>query len=54
MGRIAENVYLGTQDGAILGSNTSFFEVQFPLQKEVMLGPYKFFRSQSRGSPKVT
>ena len=53
MGRIAENVYLGTQDGAILGSNTSFFGVRFPLQKEVMLGPYKFFISHSRGGPKV-
>ena len=53
MCRIAENVCLGTQDGAVLGSNTSFFEVEVELQKESMLGPYKILISQSRQTPKV-
>ena len=54
MGRIAENVYLGTQDGAMLGSNTSFLGVRFPLQKVVMLGPYKISIINPDGGPKIT
>ena len=52
MGRIVENVYLGTQDGAMLGSNTSLLGVRFPLEKEIMLGPYKISLSQSRWGSK--
>ena len=52
--RIAETAHTRVQDGAMLGSNTNFYRDQDDFQNDVMLGPYKIFRSQSRGSPKVT
>ena len=42
MGRIAETAHTRAQEGAMFGSQTSFFRAQFELQKEVILGPYKF------------
>ena len=42
MGRIAETAHTRAQEGAMFGSQTSFFRPQIELQKEVILGPYKF------------
>ena len=42
MGRIAETAHTRAQEGAMFGSQTSFFRSQIELQKEVILGPYKF------------
>ena len=42
MGRIAETSHTRAQEGAMFGSQTSFFRPQIELQKEVILGPYKF------------
>ena len=42
MGRIAETAHTRAQEGAMFGSQTSFFGSQIELQKEVILGPYKF------------
>ena len=42
MGRIAETAHTRAQEGAMFGSQTSFFGSQIGLQKGVILGPYKF------------
>ena len=42
MGRIAETAHTRAQEGAMFGSQTSFFMPQIELQKEVILGPYEF------------
>ena len=42
MGKIAETAHTRAQEGAMFGSQTSFFRAQLELQKEVILGPYKF------------
>ena len=42
IGRIAETSHTRAQEGAMFGSQTSFFRPQIELQKEVILGPYKF------------
>ena len=39
--RIAETAHTRAQDGAILGSQASFYGVQIEVQKGVMLGPWK-------------
>ena len=42
MGRIAETSHTRAQEGAMFGSQTSFFRSQIEFQKGVILGPYKF------------
>ena len=41
MDRIAKIAHTRAQDGAILGSQASFYGVQIEVQKGVMLGPWK-------------
>ena len=54
MGRIAEIAHTRAQEGAMFGSQTSFFRAQIELQKEVILGLYKFdvgdLKSANKGS----
>ena len=42
MGRIAEIAHTRAQEGAMFGSQTSFFRSQIELQNGVVLGPYEF------------
>ena len=41
MGRIAEIVHTGAQDGAISGPRSTFLEAQVEVPKGAILGPYK-------------
>ena len=54
MGRIAETAHTRAQEGAMFGSQTSFFRSQIEFQKGVILGPYKFdvgeLKSANKGS----
>ena len=54
LNQVAETAHTRAQEGAMFGSQTSFFRSQIELQKGVILGPYKFdvgdLKSANKGS----